>query len=207
MDESNRWKGWCLAPLLLLAIQRLLEVHASEQHVDALLRRGGREHALYQYRAMTVLHAGWFVAIVAEAIGMHRRFRPRLAMLATPLFILGQCLRYAAIRTLGERWTARVITLPGAAPVTRGIYRYLRHPNYLGVVLEIATVPLLYSAYWTALFFSLANALLLRARVRAEEHALAMDNDYAFYTRRGRWFWVNGLRQAALTSANDDAQR
>ena len=179
--SNSRSKTLFLLGLALLAVQRLREVRVSNRHAVALLRGGGREHAAGQYQIMKLLHSSWFVAIVVEVVALRRSFRPRLAALAGLLFLVGQSLRYSAIRTLGERWTARVITLPGAPPVTDGIYRHVRHPNYLGVILEIAAVPLIYSAYWTALIFSIANLLLLQARIRAEEQALVSDNEYAHY--------------------------
>ncbi len=95
-----------------------------------------------------------------------------LSLLALVTLIAGQGLRYAALLSLGWRWTVRVMTIPGLPPVRNGIYRYLRHPNYLGVVLEILAVPLLHSAYVTAIVFSLANMLLLTARIRTEDRAL-----------------------------------
>ena len=191
--------------LLVLAIQRLLELRVSNRHAATLLRNGGREHAPAQYQVMKLLHSSWFVAMVLEIVGRRRSFRPWLAAPAGLLFLTGQALRYAAIRTLGERWTARVVTLPGAPPVTNGIYRYLRHPNYLGVALEIAAVPFLHSAYWTALLFSLANLLLLRDRVHVEERALAVDNGYARYITGSSGSWLSGLRISDRTPALHDA--
>lgn len=179
--SNSRSKTHFLIGLALLAVQRLLEVRISNHHAVALLHNGGHEYAPGQYRVMKLLHSSWFVAMVFEVVALRRTFRPRLAAVAGLLFLLGQFLRYAAIRTLGQRWTARLITLPGAPPVTDGIYRHMRHPNYLGVILEIAAVPLIYSAYWTALIFSIANLLLLQARIRAEEQALVSDNEYAHY--------------------------
>ena len=162
----------------MLAGQRLLELRLSKQNEKRMMQQGGREHAAGHFRFMKVLHTGWFVAMVAEAGWLRRPFRPALAAVAGLVAVLGQFLRYAAIRTLGRRWTVRIVTVPGQPPVRHGIYRYLRHPNYLGVVLEIAAVPLLHTAYLTSLVFSLANALLLRTRIRAEEEALAADADY-----------------------------
>ncbi|MDX1663299.1 MAG: isoprenylcysteine carboxylmethyltransferase family protein [Candidatus Promineifilaceae bacterium] len=164
--------------LLALAVQRLLEIRLSRRHEEALVAAGGQVHGEGQYRIMTALHTGWFVAMIAELLGRRPRFRPWLAALAAPLFLLGQALRYTAIRTLGERWTTTVVTLPGAPPVTRGIYSHVRHPNYVGVVLELAAFPLMHSLTWTAALFSLANLLLLRARIRLEEQVLARDSRY-----------------------------
>ena len=86
--------------------------------------------------------------------------------------MLAQALRYWAITTLGPRWNTRVIVLPGSAPVTGGPYRFVRHPNYVAVVAELFFLPLVHGAWWTALFFSLANAWLLTVRIRVEERAL-----------------------------------
>lgn len=165
--------------VLGLAAQRLLELRLSRRNEARMLAQGGREHAAGHFRWMTALHTTWFLAMPAEVLGLRRRFRPWLAAAAFVVFLLGQSLRYAAIRALGRRWSVRIMTVPGAPPVDDGIYRYLRHPNYLGVALEIAAVPMLHGAYLTAVFFSLANAIILWVRIRAEERALAHHNDYA----------------------------
>jgi methyltransferase len=89
------------------------------------------------------------------------------------LFGLGQFLRLWAIRTLGRFWTVRVWVVPGTTPVRRGPYRYLRHPNYLGVALELLAAPLLFGAWRTAVLATLANLLVLAIRIRVEERALA----------------------------------
>jgi len=81
-------------------------------------------------------------------------------------------LRYWAIASLGDRWNVRVIVVPGEALVVSGPYRYVRHPNYLAVAVEIATLPLIHGAYLTAIAFSAMNAALLRVRIRTEEAAL-----------------------------------
>ena len=94
------------------------------------------------------------------------------------LVIMGQGLRYHAILTLGTHCNTKIVLVPGKAALRSGLYRYFRHPNYLGVVLEIAFFPLLHSAIWTAIFFSIANAILLAHRIRCEEKALT---DYCAY--------------------------
>jgi methyltransferase len=95
------------------------------------------------------------------------------------LALAAQVLRYWAIRTLGPRWNVRVIVVPGAPVVTGGPYRFLRHPNYVAVVVEGFAIPLIHGAWGTALVFSAANALLLVVRIRCEERALAAHCDYA----------------------------
>jgi methyltransferase len=141
-------------------------------------RLGGQEHAPETYRWIVMLHAAWFGAMLLEVFAGGRIFRPRLAALALGLFAAGQALRLTAIRTLGWRWSTRVMTVPGKAPEQRGIYRYIRHPNYLGVELEILSASLVHSAYITSAAFGLANALLLSDRIRREEQALEEVNGY-----------------------------
>lgn len=188
----QRSRALFLLTLAALGLQRLWELRLSRRNASRLLAAGGREHAAAHYRTMKLLHGGWFLAMIGEVFGLRRRFYPRLAAVAAILFLGGQSLRQLAIRTLGPRWTTRVITLPGEEPVSDGIYHYLRHPNYLGVILELAAVPLLHTAYLTSAFFSLANAWLLRTRIRAEETALTADNQYETHLgERARFFpWV-----------------
>ena len=155
-----------------LGAQRLFELRLSQRNERRMRWHGGREHAPETYRWIVTLHAAWFAAMLLEVFVGRRKFRPRLAALAFGVFAAGQVLRLTAIRTLGWRWSTRVMTVPGESPVQHGIYRYIRHPNYLGVELEILAVPLLHSAYLTSAVFGVANTLLLRARIRREEQAL-----------------------------------
>ena len=164
--------------VLALAAQRLFELRLSRRNEARILAQGGRKHAPEQFAAMKLLHATWFLAMVVEVVWLDRPFVLLLSLGALIVLAIGQSLRYAAMRALGWRWTVRIMTLPDRPPITHGIYRYLRHPNYLGVILEIASVPLLHTAVFTALFFSVANACLLAIRIRAEEKALSMHNDY-----------------------------
>lgn len=164
--------------VLLLGVQRLAELRLSRRNEKYILEQGGREHAPGQFTVMRFLHMAWFLAMLGEVFVLGRPFPPALALVACVLFLAGQVLRYTAIRTLGRRWSVRVMTLPGAQPIDTGIYRYIRHPNYLGVILEIGSVPLLHGAYLTAFAFTIANALLLAWRIRTEEAALREQNNY-----------------------------
>jgi methyltransferase len=97
--------------------------------------------------------------------------------------LFAQGLRYWAVATLGDRWNVRVIVWPDSAPVTHGPYRWIRHPNYVAVIAEMALVPLIHGAYWTALAFSAGNAALLWVRIRVEEQALGESYSHAFGQR------------------------
>lgn len=166
------------ALVLLIGLQRLFEVRRSRAHEHRLRAAGAREHAAWQVRVLAALHAAWLASAVVEVWTLAPPFRGWLAFWALVLLAAGQLLRRSAMSALGERWTIRVMTLPGAPPVVRGPYRHLRHPNYVGVVLEIAALPLVHGAVWTAGAFSVANLALLAVRIRAEEAALGADNAY-----------------------------
>jgi methyltransferase len=160
------------ALVCLVALQRLIEVGISRRHERALRARGAIESAASQMPIMATLHGAWLLSMVIEVWWRQPPFRLWLAVLSLAVFLIGQSLRLAAMHALGMRWTVRVLTLPSVDPIVDGIYRYLRHPNYLGVALEIASLPLVHGAIWSALVGSLANAWMLSARIRAEEAAL-----------------------------------
>jgi methyltransferase len=156
----------------VVALQRLAELRLSRRHEAALRARGAVEAGAGHYPFMVALHAAFLAACVLEVWWLRRPFRPALAAAMATLLLAALGLRFWAIGTLGERWTTRVLCLPGVAPVSGGPYRYIRHPNYLAVVVEIAALPLLHGAWLTAAVFSAADAVLLAVRIGAEEPAL-----------------------------------
>src|SRR5690606_28282517 len=116
----------------LVALQRALELRRSRRNEAFIRARGGREHAAWQMPFMRALHVGWLASTLLEVWLAHRPFEPWLAAVAVIAFTAGQLLRRAAMKTLGSRWTVRVMTIPGLPPIKRGIYEHIRHPNYLG---------------------------------------------------------------------------
>lgn len=152
--------------LALVTAQRLAELIVSRRHERALLARGAYEVGAGHYPLIVAVHAGWLAALWWLAPG-----RPVLWPLVG-LFVLLQAARLWVLATLGERWTTRIIVLPGAPLVARGPFRFVRHPNYLVVTAEIALLPLAFGLWQVALIFSLLNAAVLTVRIRAEEKAL-----------------------------------
>jgi methyltransferase len=124
------------------------------------------------------MQIAWFAAMLAEVWGLHRPLIPVLAAIALLLTLLGQYLRYLSMQALGWRWTLTTMTVVGLPVVDTGIYRYLRHPSWLGVILEILGLPLIHGAYLTAIVFSVANAFLMVKRIQAEEQALSSESNY-----------------------------
>ena len=161
-----------------VAVGRLIELRIAERHRRSLLARGGVEAGAEHYPWMVALHTAFLFAGPLEVWLLDRPFIPGLAAAMLVLLVSAVALRWWVIATLGERWTTRIIFLPGASPVTGGPYRVLRHPNYLAVITEIAALPLVHTAWITALAFSVLNFWLLRVRIRAEEAALAGVSDY-----------------------------
>jgi methyltransferase len=163
---------WAYLVLLgLVAGERGAELAVSARNSRRLLARGGQETGQGLYRVMVAFHAVFLPALALGAIA-HREPPPTWAWLAVAGAIAAQVLRWWAIRTLGERWSTRVIVVPGTKPETAGPYRFLRHPNYLAVVIEMACLPLAWGMWRLALFFTLGNAIILAFRIRDEERAL-----------------------------------
>jgi len=135
--------------------------------------RGAVESGAGHYPAFFLLHGGWFIGWVAETWFRGPTLAPWwpmwLAVLAG-----AEGLRYWAISTLGPRWNTRILVLPGAPLVSDGPYRFMRHPNYIAVALELLSVPLIFGAWITAAAASVLNAaLLIGIRIPAEERALS----------------------------------
>jgi methyltransferase len=158
--------------LAALIAERLFELALSKRHARRALKRGASEVGSGHFRVMATLHTLFFVCCAAEVALVPRSFPRPWGWFFLGAVLCAQALRYWAITTLGERWNVRIIILPGALPVSSGPYRYMRHPNYLAVILEIAFIPLVHGAWLTALVFSLANGALLSVRIRTEERAL-----------------------------------
>jgi methyltransferase len=161
-----------------VALGRLIELRIAERHRRSLLERGGAEAGAGHYPWMVALHTAFLFSCPLEVWLLDRPFLPVLAAAMLILLVLAVALRWWVIATLGERWTTRILILPGASPITGGPYRFLRHPNYLVVVAEIAALPLVHTAWITALAFTVLNAWLLSVRIRAEERALGGASDY-----------------------------
>ena len=169
MTALQPW--WPLATyLVVLAAQRVGELVLSRRNLERLRSQGAREVGGGHFPLFVVLHALYPVALVIEVL---RGARPGDGWpLWLAVWLAAQALRVAAIATLGERWNVRIVVLPGAPPVRRGIYRWLAHPNYVAVALEFVAAPLMFGAWRTAVAASLLNALAMAVRIPAEERAL-----------------------------------
>jgi len=155
-----------------VALARLAELRIAKRNTAALRARGAIEVGAGHYRWMVLLHTAFLVAAPLEVFLFERPWSPTLGALCLAIFAVGMATRYWVIRTLGERWTTRVLALPEEPLIDGGPYRWLRHPNYVAVALEILALPLIHGAWWTAIAFSLLNAWLLRVRIGVEDGAI-----------------------------------
>ncbi|MEZ4436678.1 MAG: isoprenylcysteine carboxyl methyltransferase family protein [bacterium] len=158
--------------LAATALERLAEMRVSTRNAAWSFARGGQEYGRGHFPTMVALHTLFLFGCLAEAWLLDRPFIPEIGWPALALALGCQALRWWVITTLGPRWNTRVIVVPGLPRVTGGPFRYLRHPNYLAVVLEGIALPIIHTAWITAIAFTLLNALLLRVRIRTEDAAL-----------------------------------
>lgn len=160
--------------VLLVGLERLAELVVSNRNLRWSRQQGGVETGAGHYPAMVLLHTGLLVGCLVEVWLLDRPFLPLLGWPMLVLVVASQALRWWCISTLGRQWNTRIVVVPGAGRITSGPYRHLRHPNYVAVVIEGAALPLVHTAWLTAVIFSVLNAVLLSVRIRSEAGALAM---------------------------------
>jgi methyltransferase len=155
------------AILLLVALQRVLELIYASRNTTRLRQQGGVEFGRSHYPFVVLLHVAWLAAIAAGVQG-----DPIVRLLPLLAFVVLQVMRLWIIITLGRFWTTRVISIAGEPLIHHGPYRYFRHPNYVVVIAEIALLPLVFGQIGNAIVFSLLNLAIIAWRIRVENAAL-----------------------------------
>jgi methyltransferase len=155
-----------IALLSIVTLQRLIELPIAHANMKRLLAAGGHEVGAGHYPLLVAVHVAWLATLWWLALG-----RP-IDVPFLALFALIEIGRIWVLRTLGRRWTTRIIVVPGEKLVARGPYRFVNHPNYLVVIGEIAVLPLVFGLWKIALVFTVLNAFALTVRIRAENRAL-----------------------------------
>lgn len=160
--------------LLVLAVglERVVELVVSTRNARWSFTKGAMEFGRSHYPVMVIIHTGLLVGCLVEPWALNRPFIAWLGWPMLAVVVASQVLRWWCIATLGRRWNTRVIVLPRAPLVRQGPYRWLHHPNYVAVVAEGLALPLVHTAWLTGTVFTLANAALLRVRLRVENSAL-----------------------------------
>lgn len=162
--------AWYVVLVLLVGGERVAELVVSLRNAKWSFAHGGVESGRGHYPFMVVLHTGLLAGCLVEAA--YRPFIPALGWTMLAVVLLSQGLRWWCITVLGHQWNTRVIVVPGLHLVARGPYRWIRHPNYVAVVAEGIALPLVHTAWITALVFTVLNVPLLAVRIRCEDAAL-----------------------------------
>lgn len=164
---------WYTVLVLATGAERIAELIVSTRNAKWSFARGGVEFGRGHFPPMVALHTGLLLACLAEVWLLHRPFLPWLGWPMLVLVLASQALRWWCIATLGPRWNTRVIIVRDLPLVAAGPYRWLKHPNYVAVVVEGFALPLVHTGWITALTFTVLNAWLLAVRIRCENRALA----------------------------------
>jgi methyltransferase len=157
--------------ILFLIFQRIAELYVSSKNEKWLLNNGAVEYGKEHYPFIVALHTIFIMSVIAEYIWRDD------TIVSYPLIILFFMLiviKAIVISTLGHYWNTKIYKVPGTQPVATGVYKYIKHPNYIIVICEIAIIPLAFGLYYTAIVFTILNAIMLTVRIKKENEVLAM---------------------------------
>jgi methyltransferase len=166
-----------IAFFIVIVLQRLIELLIAKSNEKLMKQQGAIEFGTMHYRFMVLIHMLFFSAFIVEKLSLNRGLS-QLWILLLLTFLGAQVIRIWAITSLGKYWNTKIIVLPNSAVVRRGPYRYIKHPNYFVVAIELIVIPLLFEAYYTACLFTILNGLILSIRIREEEKALNKLTEY-----------------------------
>lgn len=166
--------------LAFLIFQRVVELFIANSNERWMKEQGAKEYGQNHYRFMVLIHVGFFISLIVEIFIMNRSLHPYWPLLLI-FFIIVQIGRVWVISSLGKYWNTKIIVLPGAEVVKKGPFKYMRHPNYFIVTIELLVIPLLFQAYVTACVFFILNQVILMVRIPLEERALKENTDYDTY--------------------------
>lgn len=168
-----------LALLLIVGALRIAELRISKRHQREMTAQGATKAKDPIFPLMATFHTLLLLAAAAEVVFLHRPLIPALAIPMTTLFIAANVVRWWVISTLGQHWNVEVMDSTKLGVITSGPFRYVRHPNYAAVFVEMIALPLIYSAWITALAGAIVHVIVLSFRLSAEERVLFANPDYA----------------------------
>jgi methyltransferase len=168
-----------LALLLAVAALRIVELRISKRHQQRMASRGAAKVADPYFRWMAAFHTLVLAGAGAEVVFLSRPLVPALAIAMFLLFAAANLVRWWVIRTLGEHWNVEVVDSTRLGFVASGPFRYVRHPNYAAVFLEMIALPLIHTAWITALFGAIAHVIVLSLRLSVEDPVLLSNPEYA----------------------------
>ncbi|CAH0347770.1 isoprenylcysteine carboxylmethyltransferase family protein [Bacillus sp. CECT 9360] len=161
----------------LIVLQRVIELFIAQRNEKWMKKQGALEFGMSHYPWMVLMHIGFFSALILEVTLTGRELNS-FWQLWLAIFLAAQAGRVWVIASLGKYWNTKIIVLPGAELMAKGPYKYIKHPNYLVVAIEIIIISLLFNAYITGILFSLLNVWMMTVRIPEEERALNSLTDY-----------------------------
>lgn len=165
--------------LVAVAAMRIVELRISKNHQRDMIEHGAAKAKDPAFPCMAMLHTVVLIGAAAEVVFLHRPYIPALAIPMLALFVIANIVRWWVIRTLGEHWNVQVMDSTKLGVITSGPFHYVRHPNYAAVFVEMIALPLIHTAWITALAGAVAHAIVLSFRLSAEERVLFADSQYA----------------------------
>lgn len=162
---------------LFLVIQRVTELFIARKNEKWMRNRGGIEHGKDHYPYIVALHFLFLISFFME-VQIFQRELTDIWFVMFPILFLTQLLRYWAVFSLGNYWNTKIMIVPGDVVISRGPYKFVKHPNYIVVAVEILLLPLLFHAYITAILFTILNVVMMTVRIPAEESALQAYTNY-----------------------------
>ncbi|WP_342670291.1 isoprenylcysteine carboxyl methyltransferase family protein [Bacillus solimangrovi] len=163
--------------LTIVIIQRLMELFIARSNEKWMKKHGAVEVGKEHYKWIVMLHVLFFISLIVEVRMFERDLSPLWPVFFC-LFVVAQYVRFWSLKSLGKFWNTKILVLPNVNVISKGPYKYIRHPNYLIVMLEIFLLPMMFQAYYTVLIFSVVNAIVLRIRILTEEEALMKHTNY-----------------------------
>lgn len=159
-------------------LERIAEMFISKRNEKWLRVSGAKEYGAEHYKYFIILHTLFFISLISEYNITHKVFNfSFINYLGLSVFITTQFFRLSIFISLGKYWNTKILVVPGSKPVNKGLYKYFRHPNYGIVIIEIITIPLSFSLFYTLIIFSVLNLLLLGIRIKEENFALYGNSD------------------------------
>lgn len=163
-----------LALLAVVGVGRLIELRHSRRNQQKLMAAGAHKSPEPAYFWMVALHTGMLAGCGLEVTLLHRPWIPAVGFVALAFFLAANSTRWWVIRTLGPRWNVEVVSA-SLGIVAAGPYKWVRHPNYSAVFVEMLSLPLIHSAWIVAALGTLAHVLVLRNRVELEESIMRQN--------------------------------
>ena len=160
-----------------IIVQRIFELFVAKRNEIWMKQQGAVEFGERHYKFMVLIHMMFFISLLTETLLLKRGISPLWPVLLS-LFGFAQVVRIWVITSLGRFWNTKILVLANAKIVRKGPYRFLKHPNYVVVAMELLAVPMLFNAYYTAILFTVLNIMILMIRIPIEEKALKTLTEY-----------------------------